>query len=105
MLAGRAEPGRDQDGTELVTVQGSRMGLVVQPRPTDVRRGRVPEELFFDRVRVEPSDGALPPGDCGAGTAGASSSRAKVSMSARRTENSESDRALHQPLNWRRSRV
>jgi hypothetical protein len=26
-------------------------------------------------------------------------------MSTRRTENSGSDRAWHQPLNWRRSRV
>jgi hypothetical protein len=32
----------------------------------------------------------------------ASSSRAKVSMPERRTENSGNDRALHQPLNWRR---
>jgi hypothetical protein len=71
MLAGRAEPGRDQDGTELVTVQGSRMGLVIRPRPADVRRGRVLEELFFDRVLAEPGDGAQPPpGDGGAGTAG-----------------------------------
>src|ERR1700722_16481613 len=35
----------------------------------------------------------------------ASSSRAKASMSARRTENSGSERARHQPANCRRSRV
>jgi hypothetical protein len=35
----------------------------------------------------------------------ASSSRANVSMSARRAENSGSDRARHQAVNWRRSTV
>src|ERR1700722_12531935 len=35
----------------------------------------------------------------------ASISRANVSMSARRTENSGSDRLRHQLVNWRRSRV
>ena len=105
MLGGRAEPGGDQDRAELVTVQGGGMRLVVQPRPADVRGGRVLEELFLDGVLVEPGDGAQPPGDGGASPAPASSSRAKVSMSARRTENSVRDRARHQAVNWRRSRV
>ena len=43
------------------------MGLVVQPRPTDVRRGRVVEELFLDGVLAEPGDRGQPPGDGGAG--------------------------------------
>ena len=39
MLAGRAQPGGDQDGAELVAVQGGGVGLVVHPRPPDMRGG------------------------------------------------------------------
>ena len=105
MLGGRAEPGRDEKRADLVAVQGGGVGLVVQPRPADVRGGRVVEELFLEGVLAEPGDRAQAPGDGGAGPPAVFGSRAKVSMSARRTENRGWDRARHQAVNWRRSRV
>jgi hypothetical protein len=39
MLGGRAEPGGDQQRAELVTVQRSRVRLVIQPRAPDVSGG------------------------------------------------------------------
>ncbi|MDX6338899.1 MAG: hypothetical protein QOG05_6239 [Streptosporangiaceae bacterium] len=54
MVGGRAEHGGDQQRAELVTVQRSGVGLVVQRRAPDVSGGRVIEEFFFDRVAVEP---------------------------------------------------
>jgi hypothetical protein len=70
-----------------------------------VRGQGVVEELFPDRVLVEPGDGAQPRVTVARARPSASSSRANVSMSARRTENRGRDRERHQPLNWRRSRV
>jgi hypothetical protein len=43
------------------------MGLIVHPRLPDVRGQGMIQELFFDRVLVEPGDGAQPAGDSGAG--------------------------------------
>jgi len=67
MLGRRAEPRGNQQGAELVAVQRDSVGLVVQPRPPDVRGWRVLEEFFLDGVAVEPGDGAQPAGDRGAG--------------------------------------
>ena len=58
MLGRRPEPGGHQQRAELVAVQGGGMGLIVHPRPPDVRGRGVVQELFFDRVLVEPGDGA-----------------------------------------------
>ena len=69
MLGRRAEPGGDQQGTQLVAVQGGGTGLIVQPRAADVRGWRVVREFFFDRVPAEPGDGAQPAGDGGPGAA------------------------------------
>jgi hypothetical protein len=69
MLGRRPEPGGDQQGAELVAVQGDGMGLVVHPRPAHVRSRRAPEKFFLDRVFVEPGDGGEPPGDRGTGPA------------------------------------
>jgi hypothetical protein len=69
VLGGRPEPGSDQEGAELVAVQGGGVRLVVQPRSADVRGRGVVEEFFLDGVLVEPGDGAQPPGDGGAGAA------------------------------------
>jgi hypothetical protein len=69
MLGGRAEPGGDQQGAELVAVQCDGVRLVVDSRPPDVRGRGVLEEFFFDCVPVEPGDGAQPPGDRGPGAA------------------------------------
>jgi hypothetical protein len=41
VLGGRSEPGGDEERAELVAVQGGGVRLVVQPRPADVRGGRV----------------------------------------------------------------
>jgi hypothetical protein len=69
MLNRRAEPGGDQQRAELVAVQGAGMGLIVQPRPPEVGRWGVLEELLFGGVAVKAGDGAQPPGDGGAGAA------------------------------------
>ena len=45
------------------------MGFVVHPRTADVSGRGMLEELFFDRVFVEPGNGAQPPGDGRAGAA------------------------------------
>jgi len=39
MIAGRAEPGGDEDRTELAAVQRDGMGLVVDTGTADVRGG------------------------------------------------------------------
>ena len=69
VLGGRAEPGSDQEGAELVAVQGGGVRLIIQPRPAHVRGRGVVEELFLHGVLVETGDGAQPPGDGGAGAA------------------------------------
>jgi hypothetical protein len=55
MLKWRAEPGGHQQGSQFVAVQGGDMGLVVQPRPPDMRSREMVQELFLDRVLVEPA--------------------------------------------------
>ena len=69
MLRRQAEPGGDQERAELVAVQGDRVRLIVQPRAADVGSRGPLEELFLDRVLVEPGDGRQPPGDGRAGPA------------------------------------
>ena len=69
MLGRATEPGGDQYGAELVAVQGDGMRLVIQPGPADVRGRGMVEDLFLDRVLVEPRDGAQPPGHGGASAA------------------------------------
>jgi hypothetical protein len=62
----RSEPGRYQQCAELVAVQGDGVRLVVDPRPADMGGQGTIEQLFSDRVLVEPGDCAQPPGDGGA---------------------------------------
>ncbi len=69
MLNRRTKVGGDEQGADLVTVQGNGARLVVDPWTADVRGRRVVQEFFFDRVLVEPGDGAQPPGDGRAGPA------------------------------------
>ena len=69
MLGRRLEPGGHQQRAQLVAVQGDGMGLVIQPRPPDMRGRGVVQELLFDRAPVEPGDGAQPAGDGRAGAA------------------------------------
>src|SRR5260221_2388203 len=69
VLAGRAEPGGDQQRAELVAVQPGGVRLIIQPWPPDMGRGRVSEEFFFDGVPVEPRDSAQPTCHRGAGAA------------------------------------
>ena len=96
MLGRRAEPGGDQQGAELVAVQRDGVGLVARPRPPDVRGWRVLQQFLLDRVLAGPGDSDSPAGDRGAGPSLVSRSRAKLSMSARRTAARARDRARHQ---------
>ena len=50
MLGRRAEPCGNQQGAELVAVQGDGVRLIVQPWTGDVRGRGVLQELFLDRV-------------------------------------------------------
>ena len=105
MLERWAEPSGDQERAELVAVRGDSMGLVIQPRTADVRGRRIIEQLFFDRVLVEPAMVHNRRVTVARARPRASSSRAKLSMSARRTPNSGRERVRHQVVNWRRSRA
>ena len=62
-------PGGDQQGAELVAVQGDGVRLIIQPRTPDMGSRGVVQELFFDRVFVQPGDGAQPAGNGSAGAA------------------------------------
>ena len=65
MLSGRPEPGGDQQGTQLIAVQGSSVRLAVQPRPPDMHGRRVIQKFFLDCVPVEPGNRAQAAGDGG----------------------------------------
>jgi hypothetical protein len=67
MLTRRAEAGSNQQRAELVAIQCGGMGLIVPPRPADMRGRGVIQEFFFDGVPVEPGGGGQPAGDGGAG--------------------------------------
>ena len=69
MLERRAEPCGDQQGAELVAVQGDGVRLVVHPGPPEVSGRGMFQVFFLDGVPVEPGDGAQPPGDGGPGPA------------------------------------
>ena len=58
MLDRWAEAGGDQQRAELVAVQGDRMGLVNLAADGGRERPGMLQELIFDRVLVEPGDGA-----------------------------------------------
>ncbi len=80
MLERRTEPGGDQQRAELVAVQGGGVGLVVRPRPPDMRGRGVVQELFFDRVLAEPCDGAQPSCDGGPGAPANKRSRPPIGV-------------------------
>lgn len=65
--SGEPSPAATSSAPELVTVQRDGVGLIIRPRPPDVRGWRVIQEFLLDRVPVEPGDSAQPPGDRGAG--------------------------------------
>ncbi len=69
MLARRAKPGSDQQGAELVAVQGDGVRLVIDSRTADVGGRGMLQEFFFDGVLVEPGDGAQPARDGSPGPA------------------------------------
>jgi hypothetical protein len=69
VLGGGAEPGRDEKSADLVAVQAYGVRLVVQPRPPDVRRRGVCQQIFFDRVPVQSGDGGQAARDGGPGPA------------------------------------
>jgi hypothetical protein len=55
VLGRRAEPGGDQQGAELVTVQGDGMGLMIHSRPPDMGGRGVLEEFLFDGILADPA--------------------------------------------------
>jgi hypothetical protein len=61
VLTGRAETAGEQQRTELITIQPGRMRLIIEPRPPDLSRRRVIEEVLLDGVPVEPGNSAQPP--------------------------------------------
>jgi hypothetical protein len=69
MLARRAKPGSDEQGAEVIAVQGDGVRLVIDSRTADVGCRGMHKEFFFDGVPVEPGDGAQPPGDGSPGPA------------------------------------
>ena len=105
VIAGAAEPGGHEERPELVAVQADGMGFHVHPRTSNMGAGRVLEQPFLLGVAVEADDRAQPAGNGGRARPFASSSRAKHSMSARRTENKASRCSLHQATNRRRSKA
>ena len=63
------------------------------------------QELFLDRVPVEPGDRAQPPGDGGTGpAAGFQVAGEALDVGAADGEQGQ-ERARHQVVNWRRSSV
>ena len=69
MLTRRTEPGSDQQGAELVAVQADRVRLLIQAGTADMSGRGMVEQLFLNRVPVEPGDGAQPASDGGPGPA------------------------------------
>src|SRR5580693_10205504 len=101
MLAWRPETGCDQQSAELVAVQGDGMRLIIHPRPPDMGCWRVLEEFLFNGVLEEPAMVDSRRVTVARARPRASISRAKHSMSPRRTANRTRERARHQVVNWR----
>ena len=56
VVAASSESGLDQEHAEFDAIQAGGVGLVVQPRATDVHRRGHRDQLFFDAVAVEPGN-------------------------------------------------
>jgi hypothetical protein len=69
MLGSGPEPGRDQQCSHLVAVQGRGVRFVVQPRAADMDSRGMIEVFLFDGVPVEPGHRGQPSYDGGAGPA------------------------------------
>jgi hypothetical protein len=69
VLARGAEPGGDQQGSDLVAVQPDRVRLVVQRRSVHVHGRRVLQQVLLNRVAIEPGDRAELARDRGPGAA------------------------------------
>jgi hypothetical protein len=103
VLCRRPKPGGDQQGAELVAVQGDGMRLIIHPRPPDMGCRRVPEEFLFNGVLEEPGDGGQPPGHGGAGAPpGFQLAGEALDVAAADSEQAR-ERARHQVVSWRRS--
>ena len=104
-LERRPEASRYQQRAKLVAVQGNRVGLVVHPRPPDMRGRGAVQELFLDRVLAGPGDGGQPPGDRGAGPApGFQVTGEAFDVGAADREQGHGA-GQHQLANWRRSKA
>jgi hypothetical protein len=60
-----SKAGGDEHGADLVAVETSGMGLVVESGPSNMRRGRLGGQVFLFGVAVEAGDRAEPPCDRG----------------------------------------
>ena len=69
MLSRRSESGRDEERSYLISVKADGVGLIIDPRPTDVDCRRVGDEAFFFGVTVEAGHGAQTATDRGRGPA------------------------------------
>ena len=58
MLARWTKPGSDEQGAEVVAIQGDGVRLVIGSRTADVGCRGMLKEFFLDGVSVEPGDGA-----------------------------------------------
>jgi hypothetical protein len=105
MLGCRTEPRGDQQRADLVAVQAGGVRLVVQPWPTDMYRRGMIQQFLFDGVAVDPAIVHRRRVTVARARPLASRSRAKHSMSARRTPNRRTSCSRHQAVNWRRSSV
>jgi hypothetical protein len=63
LFGGGAESGRDQQRTDLVTVQPDHVRVVIQPGSADVRGRGMLQQVFLNGVPVEAGDGAQPARD------------------------------------------
>ena len=64
MVAGAGETSGNEHRADFVAVESGGVGLVVEPRSTDVHRWGAVEESFFDGVAVQGGDRAQPARDC-----------------------------------------
>lgn len=69
MLARWTKPGSDEQGAEVIAIQGDGVRLVIDSRTADVGCRGMLKEFFFGGVPVEPGDGAQPPRDGSPGPA------------------------------------
>ena len=95
----------DQQGADLVAVQVSGVGLVVQAGSTHVRGRGDGDQAFLFGVAVEAGNGAQPAGDGGSGPAQGLEVTGEALDIGATPPNTASRCSVHQATYWRRSSV